>query len=60
MHHVSRVTSSFHLQFIILNDRVAEKLVRGVVERALGGGWVGAGGQVNLNVFADVDAGDAL
>ena len=32
----------------------------GVIERALGGCRIGAGGQVNFDVFADVDAGDAF
>ena len=51
---------SFDLQFVIFNDRVAQKFVRGIVQRALRGGFVGSGCEIDLNVFADVNAGDAL
>lgn len=39
--------------------RAAQKFVRGVVQRFLRRRLVRAGREVNLDVFADVDAGDA-
>src|SRR5580693_6119710 len=48
-----------NFQFVILNHRIAQQLVRGVIQGFMRGGLVGAGREVNLDVFADVDAGDA-
>jgi hypothetical protein len=52
-------TVSFDFQFVILDDRIAQQLVRRVVQGLLRGGLVRAGREVNLDVFADVNAGDA-
>ena len=51
---------SFNFQFVIFDDGVAQKLVSRVVKRALRGSLVRAGREVNFDVFADVDAGDAV
>ena len=45
--------------FVIFDDRVAEQLVRGVVDGLGRRRLVRAGREVDLDVFADVDAGDA-
>ena len=51
---------SFNFQFVIFNNRVAQKFVRRVVQRLLRGGSVRAGRELDLDVFPDVDGGDAL
>src|ERR1017187_2153619 len=56
----STIRASFDFQFVILDDRVAQKLVRRVVQRLLRGGLVRAGREVNLDILADVDAGDTF
>jgi hypothetical protein len=50
----------FNFEPVILNDRVAQKLVRRVVQRLLRGGLVRAGSEVNLDVFPDVNGDNAL
>jgi hypothetical protein len=48
-----------YFQAVIFNDRVAQQFVRGVIQSFARRRLVGAGDEVNLDVFADVDAGDA-
>jgi len=50
---------SFNLQLVIFNHRIAQQLVRRVVQCFARRRLVRAGGKVNLDIFADVDAGDA-
>lgn len=50
---------SFYLQLVIFDDRVAEKLVAGFVDLFAGGIFVGAG-QLDFEIFTDVDGADAL
>jgi hypothetical protein len=47
------------LETEVLDDGIAEEAVCGVAEGFLCGGLVGAGCEVDLDVFADVDPGDA-
>ena len=48
-----------NFQFVIFDDRIAEELVRGIVDGLLRGGLVRARCEVDLDILADVDAGDA-
>lgn len=48
-----------YFQAVIFNHRIAQQLMCGVVDGFLRGGFVRAGREINLDVFADVDAGDA-
>jgi hypothetical protein len=47
------------LETEVLDDGIAEEAVCGVAEGFLCGGLIGAGCEVDLDVFADVDPGDA-
>ena len=48
----------FNFQFVIFDDRIAQEFVRRIVQGFLRRGLVGAGGEVNFDVFTDMDAGD--
>src|SRR5215469_10127607 len=50
---------SFNFEAVVLNNRVAQKFVRGVVQRLLRGGLVGARREFDLDVLPDVHGGDA-
>jgi len=51
----SAIHASFNLQFVVFDDRIAQQLVRRVVDDFVRRRLVRAGREVDLDVFADMD-----